>query len=351
MLNNHLHLPEYLRAIKAFFICYFCVEMDTHRIFEISSEEEFNALALEVFEYQYQKTDVYREFCQHLGISPSTTASLDQIPFLPIEFFKSRRVLATERIPELCFKSSGTTSTNVSQHYVADPQIYRQSFNQGFKYFYGDISKFCILALLPSYLERQDSSLVYMVSELIRQSPFEESGFYLSDLERLADQLAHLKSSNTAVILIGVTFALIDLASQYNMSLPNTIVMETGGMKGRKREIVREEVHQILKNAWGLKNIHSEYGMTELLSQAYSRGEGIFRCPPWMRIMIRDPEDPLKLVKAGVSGGINIIDLANIYSCSFIATQDLGKLRSDGGFEVLGRFDHSDIRGCNLMAI
>ena len=325
--------------------------MDTNRIFEISSEEEFNALALEVFEYQYQKTAVYREYCQHLGLSPRHITATDQIPFLPIEFFKSRRILASDRTPELCFKSSGTTGANVSLHYIADPEIYRQSFSHGFKYFYGDISNYCILALLPSYLERQDSSLVFMVRELIRQSTYEESGFYLSDLGRLADQLRHLISTNTPILLIGVSFALIDLATKYSMSLHNTIVMETGGMKGRKREMVRDEVHQILKNAWGLEDIHSEYGMTELLSQAYSPAKGIFHCPPWMRVLIRDPEDPLMLVNTDTSGGLNIIDLANVFSCSFIATQDLGKIRGDGGFEVLGRFDHSDIRGCNLMAI
>ena len=325
--------------------------MDTTRIFEISSEEDFSALVLEVFEYQYRQTDVYREFCQHLGVSPRHISSPDHIPFLPIEFFKSRRVLAKERKTELCFRSSGTTASNLSQHYIADPEIYRQSFIRGFEYFYGDVSNYCVLALLPSYLERHDSSLVYMAREFIRQSDFEESGFYLSDLNRLSDQLSLLNHKNIPVLLIGVTFALLDLATQHSTSLPNTIVMETGGMKGRKKEMVREEVHKILKEAWGVEEIHSEYGMTELLSQAYSKARGIFECPPWMRVLIRDPEDPLKLVDRGVSGGINIIDLANVYSCSFIATQDLGKIRSDGGFEVLGRFDHSDIRGCNLMAI
>lgn len=351
MLNNHFLRQPDPQADKAFFICYFCAEMDTTRIFEISSEEEFSTLALEVFEYQYRKTDVYGEFCQHLGVSPKHISSPEDIPFLPIEFFKSRRVLVREAEAELCFRSSGTTAAKLSRHYIADPEIYLQSFSQGFKYFYGDISKYCILALLPSYLERQDSSLVFMVSEFIKQSQYEESGFYLSDFNRLSDQLRYLNSKNVPVLLIGVTFALLDLASKHSMNLPNTIVMETGGMKGRKKEMVREKVHKILKEAWDVEAIHSEYGMTELLSQAYSKSRGIFKCPPWMQVLIRDPEDPLKLVGSGVSGGINIIDLANIYSCSFIATQDLGKLRSDGGFEVLGRFDHSDIRGCNLMAI
>ena len=325
--------------------------MDTSRIFEIKSDTEFQSLALEIFEYQYQRTSVYREFCEYLDVSPSTVSSFDQIPFLPIEFFKSRRILAVEAKPGLCFKSSGTTGSITSKHYIADPDIYRKSFLLGFKKFYGDISQYCILALLPSYLERGDSSLVYMVREFIDQSPFEESGFYLSDLNRLSRQLEKLNGTDTPVILFGVTFALLDLAAHYSKPLRDTIVIETGGMKGRKKEMVREEVHSVLSGAWDLKSIHSEYGMTELCSQAYSKGDGIFHCPDWMKVLIRDPEDPMRILKTGASGGINVIDLANIHSCSFIATQDLGRLHKEGGFEVLGRFDHSDIRGCNLMAM
>ena len=325
--------------------------MNTGRIFDITSESQFQSLSLEIFEYQYNRTSVYREFCENLDISPSSVSSLEQIPFLPIEFFKSRIVLAGEAKPSLCFKSSGTTGTTTSRHYITDPEIYRRSFIQGFNKFYGNIDQYCILALLPSYLEREDSSLVYMVREFIDQSLYEDSGFYLSDLSRLSDKLEELNDSETQVILFGVTFALLDLAACFKKPMPNTIVIETGGMKGRKKEMVREEVHQVLSAAWDLKNIHSEYGMTELCSQAYSKGGGIFFSPDWMRVLIRDPEDPMKMLKPGATGGINVIDLANIHSCSFIATQDLGKLHKDGGFEVLGRFDHSDIRGCNLMAM
>ncbi len=325
--------------------------MSDSRIFDISTEKEFHNLALDIFGYQYDKTKVYREFCDHLRISPGSVNSIDQIPFLPIEFFKSRKVLAESMDATLHFKSSGTTGAVTSSHYVADPGLYRQSFNLGFRKFYGPADQYCILALLPSYLERQDSSLVYMVQDLIEQSPFEESGFYLSELDLLAGHLEELNGSGTKVILFGVTFALLDLATEFKFPLRNTTVIETGGMKGRRKEMVREEIHGILKESWGLKNIHSEYGMTELLSQAYSKGEGNFYTPEWMRISIRDPEDPLRQIGEGVTGGINVIDLANIHSCSFIATQDLGKLHKDGGFEVLGRFDHSDIRGCNLMVI
>ncbi len=325
--------------------------MSDSRIFDINTEEEFRDLALEIYRYQYNRTKVYREFCDYLNASPRTVISIEQIPHLPIEFFKSKKVLAESMNAALCFKSSGTTGASVSTHYVADPSLYRQSFNQGFKKFYGPPEQYCILALLPSYLERKDSSLIYMVQDLIEQSPFSESGFYLSELDSLAGNLKKLNESAIRVILFGVTFALLELASQFKFPLDNTIVIETGGMKGRRKEMVREEVHQILKNSWELERIHSEYGMTELLSQAYSKGGGNFYTPDWMRITIRDPEDPLKLVGPGITGGINVMDLANIHSCSFIATQDLGKLHEDGSFEVLGRFDHSDIRGCNLMAI
>ena len=325
--------------------------MNTGRIFEITSETEFQVLSLEIFEYQFQRTAVYREFCENLNVIPTAVNSLEQIPFLPIEFFKSRRVVAGNTKPALSFKSSGTTGSNTSQHYIADPEIYKRSFLQGFKKFYGNLDQYCILALLPSYLEREDSSLVYMVREFIRQSPFEESGFYLSDLNRLSEKLEILNESGTPVLLFGVTFALLDLAAQFKVPLRNTIVIETGGMKGRKKEMVREEVHGILSEAWKVNDIHSEYGMTELCSQAYSRAKGIFKTPDWMRILIRDPEDPMRMLNPGATGGINVIDLANIHSCSFIATQDLGKLHAEGGFEVLGRFDHSDIRGCNLMAM
>jgi hypothetical protein len=234
---------------------------------------------------------------------------------------------------------------------VPDLKIYEQSFLNGFTSFYGPVDEYCILALLPSYLEREGSSLVYMVNELVSRSKHPDSGFYLYNLEELHQKLTILEKNQIKTMLIGVSFALLDLAEQAPIPLKNTIIMETGGMKGRRKELIREELHDMLKSAFQVAEIHSEYGMTELLSQAYSQGDGVFRTPPWMKIITRDTEDPLSLQSHGKTGGINIIDLANVYSCSFIATQDLGKTHSNGSFEVLGRFDHSDIRGCNLMAL
>ena len=325
--------------------------IDTSRIFEIKSDREFDSLALEIFEYQYHNTDVYREFCDRIGVGPKVVSHLEEIPFLPIELFKAKEIIAAGKTAEFCFRSSGTTGSEVSEHYVADLELYRNSFHKAFEKFYGDIRQYCVLGLLPSYLERKDSSLVFMVEDFIRQSKHPESGFYLHDYKNLSSQLQKLEEENTPILLIGVTFALLDMVELCQYPLKNTIVIETGGMKGRRMELIREEVHSRLKEAWGLTKIHSEYGMTELLSQAYSKGSGEFNSPEWMRIMIRDTEDPRKMLQDGLTGGINIIDLANIFSCSFIASQDLGKLLPDGRFEVLGRFDHSDIRGCNLMAI
>ena len=325
--------------------------MDYNRIFQIGSEEEFNLLTLEIFQYQYQNTPVYREFCDLLKRGPAQVNKIEEIPFLPIELFKFKKVLSKDLDSEFYFSSSGTTDSEVSRHYVADLELYRKSFRSTFDHFYGKADKYCILALLPSYLERKDSSLVFMVDDLISKSNHPLSGFYLNEYLELANLLQKLNADGTPVILIGVSFALLDMASEYPLSLPNTTVIETGGMKGRRKEIIRAELHQQLIDAWGIKSVHSEYGMTELLSQAYAQDEGIFHCPPWMRVLVRDTEDPLKYLDAGKTGGINIIDLANIYSCSFIATQDLGKQQKAGGFEVLGRFDHSDVRGCNLMVM
>ncbi len=325
--------------------------MKVNRIFEISTEEEFQSLCLEVFAYQFKRSPVYREFCEYLGKDPASVGQLEDIPFLPIELFKLKVIKTQTSAGEVCFKSSGTTGSQVSSHYVADPKVYKESFVRGFQQFYGPISDYCLLALLPSYLEREDSSLVYMVQELIERSGHPQSGFYLDDYDILARTLRELNDRGTAVLLIGVSFALFDMANRYPMSLTNTIVMETGGMKGRRKEMIRTELHEQIKKSWGLSHVHSEYGMTELLSQAYARKSGIFYTPNWMKILIRDTEDPFRFLAKGATGGINVIDLANLYSCSFIATQDLGKLHPDGGFEVLGRFDHSDIRGCNLMLI
>ena len=326
-------------------------QFDTHRIFNINNADEFDTLALDVFGFQYENNKVYQQFCDHLKKTPQNVSHHLQIPFLPISFFKTHRVLSTQKKAHTIFTSSGTTQSITSKHFVPEIKIYEDSFLKAFKAFYGSPKDFCILALLPSYLERKGSSLIYMVNSLIEKSEHPSSGFYLNNLDELHQKLNNLDKSGKKTLLIGVSFALLDLAEQFPMRLKNTIVMETGGMKGRRKELIREELHQILKQGLGVNKIHSEYGMTELLSQGYSKGEGVFETPPWMKIITRDTEDPLTIQPNGKTGGINVIDLANIYSCSFIATQDLGKTYSNGAFEVLGRFDDSDIRGCNLMVL
>jgi len=320
-------------------------------IFSIQSEKDFEAIALEVFKFQFENNAVYRSFCDLLYKHPSDVKSLEDIPFLPIQFFKSHKVLSSHNPIEKTFSSSGTTGSTVSKHYVTDISIYENSFQKGFETFYGNVKDYVVLALLPSYLEREGSSLIYMVDALIKQSSRNESGFYLNNLSELKDVLLKLESEGRQTLLIGVSFALLDLVEAYQFQLKHTTVMETGGMKGRRKELVRSELHAILKQGFGVEKIHSEYGMTELLSQAYSKGNGTFECPNWMRVLARDPEDPLTILNSNTTGGINIIDLANVNSCAFIATQDLGKVNPDGTFEVVGRFDHSDIRGCNLMVL
>ena len=270
---------------------------------------------------------------------------------MPISFFKTHKVTSTQKEPETIFTSSGTTQSTTSKHFVPDIELYEKSFLKAFELFYGMPKDFCILALLPSYLEREGSSLIYMVNSLIEKSGHPHSGFYLHNLEELHQKLKILESKGAKTLLIGVSFALLDLVEQFPSNLTNTTVMETGGMKGRRKELIREELHQILEKGLGVEHIHSEYGMTELLSQGYSKGNGIFETPPWMKIVTRDTEDPLSIQPNGKTGGVNVIDLANLYSCSFIATQDLGKTHPNGTFEVLGRFDDSDIRGCNLMVL
>lgn len=325
--------------------------MDPMRIFNITEAAEFSALSLELFREQYRTLPVYHEFCNHLGRTAENVRTLRDIPFLPVEFFKTQPLIRTGHEAEAVFRSSGTTGSQTSQHPVADLNLYRESFTRGFEAFYGAPQQYCILALLPSYTERPDSSLIYMVESLVRQSGNPESGFISGPPQELREQILHCDRGSKPVLLIGVSFALLDLAEHYPMELKQTYIMETGGMKGRKKEMVREALHQILCKGFGVDRIHSEYGMTELLSQAYSRGFGRFHSPPWMRVLSRDPEDPFAYLGPGRSGGLNIIDLANQYSCAFLATQDLGKFHEDGSFEVLGRFDHSDIRGCNLMAL
>lgn len=325
--------------------------ISTHDIFTISNQKQFDKIALKVFRFQYENNLVYREFCDFLKTDVQKVKSIEQIPFLPIQFFKSHSVISSTNPLETTFTSSGTTGMITSKHIVTDLSIYEESYRKGFSQFYGNIEDYVVLALLPSYLEREGSSLIHMVDDLIQLSNQDESGFYLNNYDELIAKLIQLDHAGQNVILIGVTYALLDLVEKHSFQLENTIIMETGGMKGKRKEMIREELHQELCNGFGVKSIHSEYGMTELLSQAYSLGEGIFECPSWMQILVRDTEDALSYVREGKTGGINVIDLANINSCSFIATQDLGKKYSNGSFEVLGRFDHSDIRGCNLMVV
>lgn len=325
--------------------------MNHKRIFSISTSAEFESVALEIFKYQFHNTRVYRDFCGFLRKDPTNVRTLEDIPFLPIEFFKTHEVLSNAKVPQAVFTSSGTTGQATSKHLVGDLSLYEQSFLRAFQQFYGKPEDWVILALLPSYLERDGSSLIYMVQHLIEISGHPSSGFYLNDYEALKDAITMGEKMDQKILLIGVSFALLDLVEKYNFRLKNTVVMETGGMKGRRKEMIREELHSILREGFGIEQIHSEYGMTELLSQGYSKGNGIFKCPSWMRLFIRDPEDPLTILQSGKTGGINVIDLANINSCSFIATQDLGKDLGKGQTEILGRFDNSDIRGCNLLVL
>jgi hypothetical protein len=319
------------------------------RPFIVDGPAEFNALALDLFQVHARKNPVYRAYLEALRVETGRVTTVGAIPFLPIGLFRNHRVLLEDLDPSSFFTSSGTTGSITSRHHVPFPRVYERSFMSSFSTTYGDPSHWRILALLPAYLEREGSSLVYMAQKLIAASGDPLSGTYLYRYDELADVLRRSEAEGRKTLLLGVTFALLDLAEQHPMPLHHTTVMETGGMKGRRPEIVREELHRILKNAFGVPAIHSEYGMTELLSQAWSTGEGIYRCPPWMRVQLRDVNDPFTEVGPGRTGGINVIDLGNVASCPFIATQDLGKLHPDGSFEVLGRFDNSDLRGCNLM--
>ncbi len=322
------------------------------KIFSISNKSEFDSLTWEIFRYQLKTNPVYNSYFHHLGIGLETIKTIEQIPFLPIEMFRDHQVITGNMMPSIIFESSGTTGQKTSKHYVVSENIYQNSFLKAFQSSYGAPEDLCILALLPSYLERNNSSLVYMMDHLINRSLHPDSGFYLDNLKPLSEILEKRGADNHPTLLIGVSFALLDLAEKYPMPLSkNVIVMETGGMKGRRKEMIKEELHDILKKGLGATFIHSEYGMTELLSQAYSKGNNRFTPPPWMKVMIRDMYDPFTILPAGQSGGINIIDLANLNSCSFIATSDLGKAYDDGTFEVTGRFDQSDVRGCNLMVI
>lgn len=326
------------------------------RVFN-SSTDQFETLALEIFRFQNAKNGTYRQYCDAIKLNAAAVNSLEKIPFLPIQFFKTKKIITGIFNEDIIFESSGTTASVNSRHFVKDKNVYKESFLKAFQLFYGSPADLCIIGLLPSYLERQHSSLVYMVTELVKQSNHPSSGFYLYDVEKLHQALLENEKNKQPTLLIGVTYALLDFAEKYPTKLQYTKVMETGGMKGRREELTREQVHEQLKQQFGLAEIHSEYGMTELLSQAYAVKNGIFNCPPWMRILLRSEDDPFEITTSTVinkktaAGVINVIDLANIYSCSFIATDDVGRLHNDGSFEVLGRLDSSDIRGCGLMIV
>jgi phenylacetate-coenzyme A ligase PaaK-like adenylate-forming protein len=339
-------------------------------VFNISTESEFNEAAINIFRYQYSNNEIYSKYVNLIGIDADKIKLYRDIPFLPIEFYKTQKILAVDSRQSTdnytTFISSGTTGSDRSRHYVADINLYEHSLSKCFENFYGNIEDYCFLGLLPSYEERRDSSLIYMVNRFIEKSKYEESGFYLNNFRKLEEiiQNSKLKTQNSKLIIIGLSYALLDFieflksANLQISNSPNLIVMETGGMKGRRKEMVKEELHSILCKAFGVESIHSEYGMTELLSQAYSTGKGIYNCPKWMKVLTRDINDPLTLHtpipsregnKGSVTGGINIIDLANVYSCSFIMTNDLGRIYPDNSFEIMGRFDFSDLRGCNMM--
>ncbi|WP_405563700.1 acyl transferase [Polaribacter sp. Asnod6-C07] len=320
-------------------------------IFNINNEQDFTKTTMAVFKHQFKNNKVYRSFCDLINKHPSDVTKIEEIPFLPIQFFKSREILSSKEKIEEIFTSSGTTGSITSKHFVTDINLYKESYLKGFAHFYGNIEEYVVLALLPNYLERKGSSLVFMVDDLIRKTNNIESGFYLNNLDELANKLINLDRKGQKVLLIGVSFALLDLIEKHQFKLKNTTIMETGGMKGRRKELIRNELHQILSDGFGVNEIHSEYGMTELLSQGYSKGNGVFETPNWMKILTRDTEDALTIQEQGKTGGINVIDLANYNSCSFIATQDLGKVYENDTFEIIGRFDNSDIRGCNLMVL
>ncbi len=323
-------------------------DLFVNNIFELTRFDE--AIAIQLFHHQWRSNAVYRTWCDLIKCNPDDVKQVSQIPFLPISFFKSHSVMSGEFVPQTIFTSSGTMQTIKSRHLVKDISLYRKSFITAFESFYGDVKDLCIIGLLPSYLERNGSSLTYMADELIRSSQHPQSGFYLYDFEKLKATLQQLEAAGQTTILIGVTFALLDFAAACPMRLHHTTIMETGGMKGRKEELTREQVHAILSGAFNITHIHSEYGMTELLSQAYSRGNGLYHCPPWMKVWVREEDDPFAVKEIG-RGVLNIIDLANRDSCAFIATDDAGIIYEDGYFEVLGRIDNSDLRGCSLLSL
>ena len=323
--------------------------IDSNKILNISSSQEFEEFSIQIFNQQFEKNTIYREFCRLTGKNPSNIKSSFEIPFLPIQFFKTHKIISSNQPIRKTFHSSGTTKYNLSKHHITDLKLYEDCFLKIFMDFYGHPSKYNIIALLPTYLENKNSSLIYMVNKLIEKSENKHSGFYLDNYKELKEKLLYLEGGGKKTILFGVSYALLNLIDFHKFKLKKTTIIETGGMKGNRKELIKSELHEILKNGFGVKNINSEYGMTELMSQAYSIHNEKFKSPPWMKIYIRESEDPMNIKIDNKSGGINIIDLANYNSCSFIATDDLGKLDKDGNFEILGRLDNSDQRGCNLL--
>ena len=320
-----------------------------NKVFKIATKAEFSEIALALFKWQFKEVDVYKTYVQTIGVKPDEVQCVEDIPFLPISFFKTHKVKTNYTTAPTIFTSSGTTGQKSSQHFVPDINLYKESYSKCFELFYGNIQDYCLLALLPAYLERTGSSLVYMVDDFINNSQHPQSGFHLNDHQALRNKLVSLKAEKQKTLLIGVSFGLLDFIETEGFNWPELLVMETGGMKGRRKEMIRSELHDLLKGGFGVSQIQSEYGMTELLSQAYSAKNGLYQPPPWMKVLTRETADPFSFAPIGSTGGINIIDLANIYSCAFIATEDLGKVYDNGSFEVLGRFDEAEVRGCNLM--
>jgi hypothetical protein len=319
---------------------------------QIKSQSQFEANALKLFHYQYQHNSIYRSYCDLINVASSDVKKVTSIPFLPIQFFKSHTVSSQTDSATHIFTSSKTTGQIPSKHHVHQIDLYIKSFEKGFQFFYGNIEDYILLALLPSYKEQGNSSLIFMANHLIQKTKHPQSGFYLENWDTLTTTLQQLeRQEEKKIILLGVTYALLNGAEKQKLNLKHTLIMETGGMKGMRKEWVRSALHEKLQEGYGVSKIHSEYGMTELLSQAYSKGEGRFYCPPWMQVLTRSAEDPFELIGTKKTGGLNIIDLANVDSCAFIATQDLGKTYDDGSFEVLGRFDAAEIRGCNLLVV
>lgn len=319
------------------------------RIFDLQSDEEFDKLCLDVFRYQYRNNDVYSRWCDLLGKGINSVNSRKDIPFLPIGFFRTHKVVSFKEEPIAFFKSSGTSSATVSRHWIRTFDLYERSFLSNFEQFFGKTENYCFIALLPNYQQQGNSSLVYMMQGLISRSKYSESGFYPHKVEKIRDLLLHNESLNIPTILFGVSYALLDLAEAYNFKLQHTTVFETGGMKGRRKELPKQELHKILCQSLGVQSIASEYGMCELFSQAYSKAEGLFYCPNQMRVDIKEVNDPFSDCSIGKAGVINITDLANIDTCSFIATEDIGRKYKDGSFEISGRLDNAAIKGCNLM--